>query len=204
MSEYLIRMPGRFNRQLVFIDLETEKVSTPSDYRMPSGEPLRRRWSTTLAAAAFDDQLLLFDAEGDEVALLDELSACCVNAPAVIYGATRQFDEMVLRGRFTNARRAHLTEPTWPAMPGAENVNWVNVGPATQKFERDADVTSRDVPTVLRSGLPGDWERCAIHCLRDVVELVLAFGDPDAKCAAWCSAFLADYALALDILLSER
>jgi hypothetical protein len=92
---------------------------------------------------------------------------------------------MVLRGRFTNARRAHLPEPTWPAMPGAERANWRNVGPLKSGAERLPDVESRDVP---QAPMP----LVLIHLLRDVADLILVAGDPDAECAVWCRRVLGE------------
>lgn len=202
MSEYAIPVPGTWRAGLAVVDVETEKVLTPEGYRMPNGEPLRRRWSVTMAAAALDGMLVLYDAEGDEESLLSDLGYLLAEAEVVAYGGTREFDEMVLRGRFTNARRAHLPEPTWPAMRGAESVRWMNVGGARSGAARDDDVASRDVPRVMMSGSEG-WERCAVHCLRDAVDLILTAGEPDAECRAWCERFLADYAWAAEVLTSE-
>lgn len=203
MSVYEIAVPGRFVRGVAFLDLETEKVPTPAGFRLPSGEPLRRRWAMTLAAVARDGLLTLVDCEGSERAGLAELSDLCVDADRVVYAASRQFDEMVVRGRFTNARRAHLPRATWPSAAGSARWRWENVRKAGRSgAERGVDVASRLVPSVLRSGGDG-WERCAIHCLRDACDLVLAVGAPDRVCSEWLRRFLGDYAWARAVLLSE-
>jgi hypothetical protein len=112
----------------------------------------------------------------------------------VRYGATREFDEMICRGRFTNARRAHLPAPAFPAVPGAEDLRWVNLK-AGHPVPRDPDdLPSWDVSAALRRG---DWDRVAVHNLRDVAELILVAGDPDRECRWWCERVMADYRFAL-------
>jgi hypothetical protein len=91
------------------------------------------------------------------------------------YAATREFDEMVLRGRFTNARRAHSPTPgPWPNVDGLD-LEWNNIRKTLRtKIARGVDLPSRDVPAAWL----GNCRRAvAIHCLRDVAELVLR--DPD-------------------------
>ena len=188
-----IQIPGSFRTGVAYLDLETAKVPTPEGYRMPSGESLRRRWAVIAAAVARDGAVTLVD--GSEAACLTALGSALKGAE-VHYQATRQFDEMVCRGRFTNARRAHLPEPVWPAVPGAERMTWVNLG-VLPAAERGADCASRDVPMLWAKG---EREVVRVHLLRDVVELVLADGEPDAVCRRWCQRVMLDYDFAAAML----
>jgi len=51
MSEYVIRLPGSFAHDLAFIDLETEKVATPDEYRMILDTNLRGSFFVAQAVA---------------------------------------------------------------------------------------------------------------------------------------------------------
>jgi hypothetical protein len=210
MSEYVIPVPGKFVERVAFLDIETEKVPTPDGYVMPNGEPLRRRWSVTLSAVARDGYLTLIDGEGDERMALRKTGDWLHMADEVRYWATREFDEMVLRGRMTNARRSHLPKPTWPAMPGAERVRWVNARREELKTSwrdlygrRDGDLPSKDVPSVLRNGGEEGWMRCAVHVLRDALSIVLVDGEPNARCRRWSERFVMDYAFAVRVLTAD-
>jgi len=192
-SSYVIPVPGRFSG--CYLDLETVKVPTPDGYRMPNGEALKRRWSVTMAGVARGGFVWIVDgngraaAEGNLLARLGELLA----GAEVRYAATREFDEMICRGRFTNARRAHLPVPTFPAVPGAETLAWRNLG-RLPEYPRGDDVASRDVPAALAEGR---WDLVAVHLLRDVAELILAGGNPDDDCRIWCELVLTDCDFAL-------
>lgn len=194
MATYTIPVPGQFTAGTAYLDVETSKVPTPDGYRMPNGEPLRRRWAVELVGIARDGVVAICDGEGNERQALEDAAGCLYGASQVVYGATRQFDEMVLRGRFTNARRALLPVPTWPALPGAERLVWRNVGPVPYAPYRAADVPSRNVPHALAAG---QWDKVAVHLLRDVAELVLAHGQPDAACARWCRKVLSSWSYAV-------
>lgn len=190
MSEYVIPVPGSFAPGVALLDLETSKVETDG-FVMPNGEALRRRWRIELAGIARDGEIVLVDV-GDEAeaAGLGLIGDRLAGASAVIYGATREFDEMICRGRFTNARRAHLPVRGFPAVPGAEYFRWVNIGPGHSEPRDPDDLPSREVSATLRAG---GWARVAVHNLRDVAELILVAGKPDATCATWCRRVLADY-----------
>jgi hypothetical protein len=142
------------------------------------------------------------EAAGDERAFLKGTREAIGHADTVIYRATRQFDEMILKGRFTNARRALAAEPFYPAMPGAEELTWDcrkhDPNSEWQSF-RASDIPSKDVPVhyELNPGL------VMLHLLRDVCELVGAYGQPDETCEAWLRQVLTDPVFA-DSLLYEN
>lgn len=189
MAEYLIPVPGRFAENVAMVDVETWKVPTPAGYRMPNGEVLKKRWAVCLAGVARDGMITIVDPEGDELAGLADVSVLLAGSDRVVYGATREFDQMILSGRFTNARRAHLPEPTWPAVDGAEELPWENVG-ISHHYERGPDVQSRGVSETLKRG---EWEPVFVHLLRDVCELILSSASPGPKCRRWCEQVLVDY-----------
>lgn len=196
-----IRVPGEFDGANAFLDLETAKVPT-GGFVMKNGEALKNRWSVILAGCASAGYVTLYDNQED--ALLAELAEELVLADEVVYAGTRDFDEMICKGRFTNARRAHEDRPFFPAVPGADGFRWRNVRPtATERayglgvFERGEDVPSRDVPARWARG---DRTVVLVHLLRDVAELVLLAGDPDSECEAWCRRVLVDYDFAAGLL----
>ena len=206
-----IPVPGRFEMGPAFIDLETVKVpaaTPPADgYRMPNGQLLRKRWSVTMAGVARDGWISVIDGGsvpllsegGTEGELLETIGDALDGATEVRYSGTREFDEMICKGRFTNARRAHLPAPAFPAVPFADERPWVNIRKSgrwnwVESIPRGEDVASRDVPEALARG---EWEKVAVHLLRDVVELILAGGAPDTECRDWCVKVMADFRFAL-------
>lgn len=195
-SEYVVPVPGQFDAGVAFLDLETQKV--PCDYRMANGEILRQRWSVLMAGVARDGRVRLFE-RTEEAELLAAVAEAVAGGP-IVYAAPREFDEMILRGRFTNARRAHASAPFFPAMPGAESVRWRNVRRDLVSADRAPDVPSREVPARVEDGR--DYELVLVHLLRDVVELLLAAGNPDAECDAWCRRVLAITAFASEAVFS--
>lgn len=192
MATYRVTVPGSFATGAAFLDLETVKVAAPAGFRMSNGEALKRRWSIALAGLALDGEILIVDPEGDEAAGLAELGSLMAGTGEVVYAATREFDEMICRGRFTNARRAHLPAPTFPAVPGAEDLAWRNLGSLANHLNavRGADIPSREVPVGLTDGRR---EAVMVHLLRDVAELILLAGNPDEDCRDWCEWVLLNY-----------
>ena len=165
-----------------YLDLETRKVPAPAGFRMRNGEPLRNRWSVLMAGiASYADGIRLIESADSEESMLAAIANVIGDREAV-YSATREFDEMILKGRFTNARRAHEPVPFYPAMPGAEATEWRNLR-GTPGYPRATDVPSREVPVAATDGR---IDLVLVHLLRDVCELVLADGNPDAECEAWC------------------
>lgn len=194
MERIEIKVPGTFASG-AYLDLETTKVPT-GGFRMRNGENLKNRWSVIMAGIAHDGRIGILDAEGDEnsvlAAIADELSG----EETVIYGATREFDEMICKGRFTNARRAHEPIAFFPAVPKADELTWRNVGTTKSDARRGTDVPSRDVPRAYATGDRSDWYDVAVHLLRDVADLILIAGNPDEKCAKWCRNVLVSYGFA--------
>lgn len=188
--ETVVRVPGHFSDEAAFLDLETVKVPAGSvgseGFRMKSGELLRKRWSAFMAGVAYDGEIRILEQTNSEQDFLVGVRAAIGNADTVVYAATREFDEMILKGRFTNARRAHENIPFFPAMPGAYELWWRNMG-VLDKGDRTKDTDSKGVWREYNSGLR---ELVLIHNLRDVAELILAAGDPDETCAVWCRTVL--------------
>lgn len=198
MSVYSVAVPGRWPGNVSYLDLETVKVPT-NGFKMPNGEPLRNRWSIALAGVGRNGYIYLglWRSETQQLAWLgDKLR----HSAEVRYSATRQFDEMICRGRFTNARRAHLPEPAFPAVPGAETLPWLNA-PIRRRHERGPDIPSRDVPKGLKDGR---GKQVLVHLLRDVAELIADDGRTGAVTRAWCHEILTDYARAERVLLGAR
>jgi hypothetical protein len=178
MSQVKVIIPGPPPTEAyAYVDVETAKVPTPEGFTMPSGEPLRKRWRVIAAGAARGNTILLQYDESEEK-LLKAFGRFVDGADAALYCATRDFDEMILRGRFTNARRAHLPTPTWPAMPGAEKLYWHNEFSHFKDMEylnrdkyvrTETDLPPKDVPDAWAAG---HRDEVLVHLLRDVVELV--------------------------------
>lgn len=207
MWRYEINVPGEFTGGVAFLDLETAKVPVEGGgYAMANGEILRKRWDIVMAGVALDGTIGLLDAEGrGEISILDGLSAEITSAGEIVYGATRQFDEMIAKGRFTNARRAHAPSPFFPAVPGADGADWRNVGiekSDAKRGVRGADCASRDVPELLRTGGMREWQLVIVHLLRDVCDLLLVAGEPDGECDDWCHEVLESYPFAVRSILS--
>jgi hypothetical protein len=196
MMKFEIEVPGKFRSGVAFLDLETVKVPVAGDFRMANGEPLRKRWSVALAGVARDGRISIVDPAGDELAALAELGRTLAGADEILYGATREFDEMICRGRFTNARRAHLAAPTFPAVPRAEALRWRNLGSGKSYATelRGSDIASREVPVGL---FDGRRDAVLVHLLRDVAELILLAGEPDETCRDWCEWILINFDFAL-------
>lgn len=151
----------------VWLDIETRKVPAPSDW------PQKTRWQPFMVGVArvIDGTFTVeVRASSEEGILIDWLSGV-VAGKTIKYAATREFDEMVLRGRFTNARRAHSLIPgDWPHL--SQDLVWKNIrkGRRPVLVPRPADCPSRDVPFLWEVG---EEEVVTDHCLRDVIELVL-------------------------------
>jgi hypothetical protein len=186
-----IRVPGRFLEDRAFVDIETRKV--PCDYTAPGGMHLGRRWSVFLIGVAREGEIVLIDSRDDE-RLMMQLAAEAIGDGPVVYAATRQFDEMVLRGRFTNARRAHAPAPYYPyVLPRGEELRWINVrdlvesNPGEISDNRAPDIPSRDVP---EGWMDHRRDMVLVHNLRDVCELILAAGKGNSVTRGWCKLML--------------
>lgn len=206
-----LEVPGKFDADVAMLDLETVKV--PCDYRMANGELLKNRWGIIWAGVALDGGIsLMSPGEVDDPLFLDALGDALTGTSAVVYAGTREFDEMICRGRFTTARRAHSLAAFYPAVTGAETLPWRRLRNGhLRDGQRAADCPSRDVPALLGYAPVGggrklerDVERVMVHLLRDVVELILLAGNPDTECASWCYAVLRSYTYAKDALFGDE
>lgn len=161
-------------RNRAWLNIETREVFSEP------GWPYARRWSVFMVALAIQSGISLTvsvvsGSEGEVISYLrGELSHA--EPELVVYEATREFDEMVLRGRFTHARRAHLEEPH-PSVPNLDDLAlpWHNIhsesNPST--WYRGGDVPSNTVPVLWETDDPICRTLVAIHCARDVAELLL-------------------------------
>jgi hypothetical protein len=115
----------------------------------------------------------------------------------IVYSATRQFDEMILKGRFTNARRAHEPDPFYPALPDAEDLDWQNI--RNIMGIKDEIIRAEDTPSkgVVHEYDHGDPGLVLIHNLRDVVEMIMVDGKADTECFKWCTRVMRDNEFAL-------
>lgn len=159
----------------VWFDIETRKVEAVKPWSQ------KMRWQTFLVGflsieepgSIFVD-VVASDSEDD---LLD-YTAEMLWSTSARYIATREFDEMVLRGRFTNARRAHSKRPgRWPNLDDVTDIAWTNIRKFDLKpktWKRPLDVESKEVPEAWEEG---EKEIVALHCAKDVMEMFLR--DPD-------------------------
>jgi len=176
-TRYQTRYPLLNSRlpDVVWLDIETRKVPAPADWLQ------KTRWEPFMIGVAYREarDLVVEVRTGTEGALI-EWARGLLAGRRVCYSATREFDEMVLRGRFTNARRAHSPVPgDWPHLDGAP-IRWENIRKTWDPAPARAfDVASRDVPAVWKAG---DRDVVTLHCARDVMGLILR--DPTARLAA--------------------
>jgi hypothetical protein len=189
VSEYVIPVPGNFPSGIAYLDLETRKVPTRPVFTMKNGEVLRKRWSVFMAGVARDGEICLIDGEGEE-GILAGITNACWASEAVVYAATREFDEMIVKGRFTNARRAHEDEPFYPIAYGAGYWNWRNLGviPDDLRSLRGSDLPGKEV---YKTFLSGHADVVMVHLLRDVATLILMGGEYDRECERWIKRVLA-------------
>jgi len=183
-EKWMIEVPGKFRNDVTFLDLETVKV--PCDWTSPAGEKLSRRWSAFLAGVTSSRMIVLAERYRDETeeAFLGNVREE-IESGTVVYRATRKFDEMILKGRYTYARRGPAPEAFYPAMPDAEDLAWVCERPnPTGEWEamRERELASADVSETYET----NPALVLIHLLRDMAELIGAYGEPDEECAAWC------------------
>lgn len=141
---------------IALVDFETRKVPTPAGTTHANGEPLKTRWQIFAAGIALDGKIfILYTEDGErEEDFLGRIGDMLELADEVGYFATREFDEMIARGRFTNARRAHAPAPYFPAVPGADALPWRNLRRSGERFpERPgSQIPSKDVPTAWKAG----------------------------------------------------
>lgn len=201
MINLLVPLPGRASDGIAYIDIETRKIEF--DKQLPDGWFMKRRWSAFMIGVGTAEGIRIM-ATYDEPALLLAASQTIGNRVAV-YAGTREFDEMILKGRFTNARRAHSREQIYPAMPGASGLVWKNI-------HRQASVTASalnravDTPSkgVNETWCSGDRDLVLIHNLRDVAELIYAGQQCDAKVRAWIRMIMYSNEYALNAVRTAR
>jgi hypothetical protein len=166
--------------RIAYLDIETRKIDAGP------GFPQRRRWQPFMVGLGLWSpdrgwKVYLLEEGGKygEAFLIDALASVLRDRgiEEIRYGATREFDEMVLRGRFTNARRAHLPEPPpwWPNL-NEFPVRWVNVArrsaPTPRAPRGSWDCASKDCPALWDSDRLEYRARVRAHCLADVSEMI--------------------------------
>jgi len=182
-----VPVPGRFLDAIAYLDLETRKV--PCRWRSPAGEPLSRRWQAFIAGVATRGHIKIVESAGDERAFLAGVRAAIGKADTVLYSSGNKFDEGILRGRYTYARRGWAPEPFYPPMPDAEELTWDRKHGATEYTRlRERELDSRYVPERYER----DSALVLVHNLRDVAELVAGYGEPDEHCDKWLRRVLTD------------
>jgi hypothetical protein len=114
-----------------FLDIETVKISVEPPFTN-RGRPITKRWQVCAIGVALRSHAptIIVDEHSEETAfMILETWLEVRKVRRIFYGATRKFDEMVLRGQFINARREFLPEPgPWPHMDHPDNYEWVNIG----------------------------------------------------------------------------
>lgn len=207
-SEFVISVPGQFRGGSAFLDLETQKVPAPEGFRMKNGELLRRRWSIVMYGVALNGTIRISANDAnDEAANLAGLGDIFADLDQqddkIVYAATRKFDEMIAKGKFTNARRAHEDFPFFPYVKGSELYRWFNLGPIPDSVRR---LRVDDLPSKgISYQIEHNWEGVAVHLLRDVVSLIYMDGDPSPRCSMWIRRVLSSTKFAREqIMAGER
>lgn len=153
-----------------WLDIETRKVPAPKGWYQ------RMRWQPFLVGLAWrEGDALTFTVTEfkNERELIDELNVVVEYR----YTATRDFDEMVLKGRFVNARHGFAAVPgKWPHL-NLGHQTWSNIRKYREpkRYKRPPDIEPKRVP---EEWAKGNKDGVARHCLKDVMELILR--DP------WC------------------
>lgn len=197
MITVTVPIPGKVADGTAYLDIETRKVDFGK--YLDDGWLMKRRWSAFAIGIAAGGVVTL-NATYEEPLLLKS-AADLIGHRSVTYAATRQFDEMILKGMFTNARRAHANRPMYEPMPGASRLVWRNIYREVQKsnaqMPRERDIESKDVP--------GMWctdsrKIILVHLLRDVLELVMADMKANAEARAWIRRVLFSNAYAIELI----
>lgn len=149
--------------RVAFLDLETNKIRLPTEYRPPhKTNPDHRlvtlRWQVFMAGLSLDtsSDIIIYD-QGSEEHILTQIWRYLDShkVTTIVYEATHSFDEAICRGVFINARRRLLAEPgPWPHMPECDTFIWKNLGPKPVKnpdgLGKDAWVTYQRDPELIR------------------------------------------------------
>lgn len=157
---------------IVWLDIECEKVQAP-----PEGWYCKIRTKAFMVGMAYcTDKYFFFEVvTGNEEKVMEyvgELTA----GKNIVYIATRDYDRMVLEGKWTNVRRAMATVPgTWPTV---DHMLWENLNKS--KFYYTADVNMLDYQKgfdVLSKEVPQVWHKdpdiVVLHNFRDLLEMAL-------------------------------
>jgi len=166
------------SKPFLTIDIETEKVA--GEFRWRSGETNSRRWKPYVIGVGFstDNRTEFYIFENhDEKELMEEAGETLVclsgNTNNVVYMNSRnRFDEMVLAGRFINARRplAKRCGP-WPILETDPKLIWKRIEDFRSLYDRSDETFSwREAAKLSRAGDPV----IAKHCYRDLVENLCA------------------------------
>lgn len=153
-----------------FIDIETRKVLLRTPYQnpdRPQSKLITKRWQVFMIGVAPLDPVpgvvLLEGREGMIFRAL-EFYLRHYQVTKLYYGATRSFDEAVMKGIFINARRELLTTPgPWPHLNPEPPIEWVNLGP-----DPNPDGLSKDAPALYDGG---QQDLIRKHCREDVLNL---------------------------------
>lgn len=197
MITAVIPIPGNVSDGTAYLDIETRKIDFGK--YLDDGWLLKRRWSAFAIGIAAGGAVTLC-ATYDEPLLLKS-AAELIGHRSITYAATRQFDEMILKGRFTNARRAHADRPMYEAMPGASSHVWHNIIREVRQSQigllRSEDVHSKDVPDLWCTD---NRTIILVHLLRDVLELVMADMKANAEARAWIRRVLFSNSYAIELI----
>lgn len=191
MLKNVFKVPIEMPFPQCYVDIETTKVPCPPGwFRRTKDCWLKKRWKPFMVTIAYcSEGSLIFEtfASESEYELIESLKEK-LEGKEVRYGATRKFDEMVLCGRFTNARRAFSPIPgDWPNLSKA-SITWVNVCGVLMP-EREREMEGIDCPIFWKSKNPEKLDILWKHCIRDVIELVVA----DAYATPYLRKLLTDF-----------
>lgn len=176
-----------------WIDIETEKIKIDRWIR-ETGEAVGLRWNPILIGTGFLHEGRWFvEISFDWSSWTGFVEAMKEDTDLMIYNATREFDEMILKGRFHNARRAHFPEKPdhYPGI-SEKTFDWLNIRKVAKEkiFERDCDIESKNVPTAWKKG---EEKRVFVHLFRDVVGLILQDPDTTVNDISGVIEYLEDY-----------
>lgn len=119
----------------------------------------------------WDGGISWFQTETEEETI-DLLQMLADDGIELRYAATRSYDELVVTGRWTYARRGAAEKPgPWKAVVGGKFRNLRNVEKHAG-FDREFDIASKDILEAW--GKPEYMDAIRLHNLRDVLLLVLS------------------------------
>jgi hypothetical protein len=164
-----------FPEKWTLLDIEAVKTAAPVDW------PFKMRFKTVMVGLGYwDDSGFRIDiyASDDEKALLEAVEDALGLSDVACYDATRDFDRIVLEGRWVNFFRRHSeVSGDWPSLEPVDESEtdwrWLNL----KKFlvtkslvDRSADIEAVEV---LTRWPKGDREPVWNHNLLDLVDFGL-------------------------------